>query len=157
MKSTTFDIDVPVSFRGSKIGHELVSPRQISRLLLETIRTFFLSVDNFTTYEMRNRDPALLWSENDNLTGVRIVRNVDWELDNQGKAPEIVISNAPPGTAWNFWNKEGNLGGQGLTVDGRKTVNDAISSRFLLWCVSPVADEAWDLGWELGLKQASFG
>ena len=133
----------------SQLADEGLSDEVVSKIFLEVIRAFFLNAENFSTKVMRNRTPALVWSESAEDSKVRIVRGVDWKPEDMGKTPEIVIRNQ--GSTW----KANQVGGlidppADDRIDDPDLVSSFIYSRIVVWAISNSPTEARNIAWELG-------
>jgi len=126
----------------------------VSQILLETTRSLFLSADNFTTNFMRQRSPILRWDADPEESTVRIVRYVDWQHADTGRTPEIVIRNQ--GTRWTSWNNAALIDTPDETTEDPDYINDYVAARATIWAISPVADEAWSIAWEMGTFFSAF-
>ena len=135
---------------------ESLSDETVSRIFLETMRQFFMNVNNFTTHRMRERQPPLTWKEDERTgePGVRIVRDVDWVPENMGKTPEIVIRSG--GTMWKPINNDAAVDPFEETVEDPTIVSDQITGRHAIWVISPVASEARMIAWEIGSFLSAF-
>lgn len=146
-----YNKEIPSVFQDTVMGGEPVTANLVSQMLLETTKQFFMNSDNFLLSNLRKRDPSLLWDADVTKTQVRILRDVDWIPENMGKTPEIVISNG--GTSWRRMQVGSNIRVDMRTHEG---VCADVASRWILWCISPVAEEAWDLAFELGCFYSAF-
>lgn len=138
----------------STLACETMSPNAISKIFLDLVRTFFTTRDNFTTGAMRDRNPPLLYSDNEECTTLHIERDIDWIHKNEGQTPQIVVSSK--GTQWAKLSSDGTIETADETKEDPDTVVDYIIGSVVLWCVSQVADECDMIGWELAAFLSAF-
>jgi len=138
----------------STIADEGLSENLVSKILLECLRQMFLSSDNFATATMRNRQPSLIWSPDVALSRVRIVRDVDWAPQDEGRMPEIVIR--LQGVQWQSPNVGGRMDAPYETVEDPEWLSQLVTGRCVVWAISSVPDEAKELAHEIGLFFSAF-
>lgn len=139
----------------SQLADEGLTDEVVSKIFLEVLRHFFLSVNNFTTKTMRERDPAMLWSDEESETAVRIVRAEDWEPANMGQTPEIVVRSQ--GSTW----KSNQVGGmidspEDDTVENPTRISDFVFNRTVIWAISKSSSEVKNIAWELATFFSAF-
>lgn len=138
----------------SRLAEEGLCDDVVGLILLELIRQFFTSINNFTTHRMRSRNPAMLWTADVATTRVRIVRLEDWDPANMGQTPEIVI--ATQGTMWNGIQNGGEFDAPEETIDDPTRIVDAVVGRATIWALSKESAEARAISQELGLFISAF-
>lgn len=139
----------------SQLADEGLSDDAVSKIYLELLRTFFLNANNFGTKVLRNRVPALVWSEDVSESAIRIVRADDWVPENMGKAPEVVIRSQ--GTTWASQQVGGIIDvADNDRVDDPDVVSSIILSRAVVWAISASPTEAKNVSWEIAMFFAAY-
>jgi hypothetical protein len=138
----------------TRIASEGLSEDIVSIILLETMKGFFLSTANFTTWRMRHRTPPLLYTASEATTKIRIVRDIDWVPETMGASPELVIR--PQGTMWTRINNAGLMDQLEDTVEDPDRITNQITGRCTIWAISQVADEASMIATEIAAFLSVF-